>query len=279
MDKANNACETKDCRDKCYDYCGVCNKELKRVFDDTENNIVNTKDSHIDNDNHITVRIKFTKEGILRFLSHLELYNLIQRAVLRMDLPIIFSKGFNPIPKIEIVNPLPTGVESLAEYLQFKVKSDYDFTNFKDSINSQLPLGVQVNDFYYTSDKLPNLNADINMLEYKIYLDDIIMLKPLEERIKLLDSIEYIPSIKNGVKKDKLNLFIKAYIVDSYIVLAFKTSNISASLFDYLTFLFQRDKKHLLTLKIIRLAQFSLDNNNIQKEPILLLRESLYKAG
>ncbi|MDZ5035507.1 TIGR03936 family radical SAM-associated protein, partial [Clostridium perfringens] len=61
--------------------------------------------------------IKFTKESSVKFISHLDLMRTIQRVIRRADLPMEYSKGFNPHMALSIAQPLSVGVYSDAEYM------------------------------------------------------------------------------------------------------------------------------------------------------------------
>ena len=86
----------------------------------------------------------FSKTGDMRFISHLDLVRLFQRACRRAGLPVAVTKGFSPRLKISILKALKLGVESAREeavfYMEHEVKPEY----FIDSINAKLPDGVRV---------------------------------------------------------------------------------------------------------------------------------------
>ncbi|HZK24253.1 MAG TPA: TIGR03936 family radical SAM-associated protein [Oscillospiraceae bacterium] len=87
--------------------------------------------------------IKFTKEQPLRFLSHLDLMRLWQRAIRRARLPVVYSQGFNPHPKMSFAAALPVGVTSEAEYLD--VHFDKEITDVDiNSLQSVLPNGLTI---------------------------------------------------------------------------------------------------------------------------------------
>jgi len=66
--------------------------------------------------------IKYTKEDRLKFISHLELIRVIERALRRGNIPLKFSEGFNPHPKISFAAPLSVGVSSQGEYMTVEVE-------------------------------------------------------------------------------------------------------------------------------------------------------------
>jgi hypothetical protein len=68
-------------------------------------------------------RFKFSKIGRIRFIGHLDLLKLFQKALRRADLPVAYSEGFNPHMKITFAAPLPLGFESRGEYADIFFKS------------------------------------------------------------------------------------------------------------------------------------------------------------
>lgn len=90
------------------------------------------------------LRAVFTKVGDIKFISHLDLVRLFQRAFNRAGIPVIYSEGFNPHPKFSIGNPLSLGVESEIEYLDIEIEDDYKSSNFIEDLNPILPQGVKI---------------------------------------------------------------------------------------------------------------------------------------
>lgn len=86
----------------------------------------------------------FCKKGNLRYISHLDIVRLFQRAVRRSGLPVTLSKGFTPHYKIGFSNALKLGVESEAEKAIFSIEGWVDAEDFKNKINEQLPEGIKV---------------------------------------------------------------------------------------------------------------------------------------
>ncbi len=265
LNRGDLSAESLDCRDKCDDYCGACDKTLQRFFEKgdscDEDLSYGNSPTEIETQEY-TVRLKFTKLGILRFLSHIELVNLFQKAFMRLNLPIVFSQGYNPIPKMEFSNPLTLGIESESEYLQFRVQSNYLLDSFKDAMNDELPEGIQVSDYIYTPDVLPKLQKEIQSLKYQIYLNEQLMPEDFESRLNQLKELKEIQSEKRNKKghftqRENLCLIIEFNKEENYLTLSYKTDESGANLIDYLHYLFQKDKRELLTLKIVRKAQYT----------------------
>ena len=94
------------------------------------------------------VRIKFYKIGDLKFISHLDLCRTLRGAFNRACVPIKYSEGFNPHPKMVFTQPLSIGVESVSEFMDIPLTEERDENELKNAINAQLPAQLQVVTIY-----------------------------------------------------------------------------------------------------------------------------------
>ena len=90
------------------------------------------------------VRVKYTKSGRLRFTSHRDFARALERALRRAEVPIAFSAGFSPHPKISYVGAAPTGVSSDAEYLELGLAAFVDLELLRARLDDALPDGLDV---------------------------------------------------------------------------------------------------------------------------------------
>jgi radical SAM family uncharacterized protein/radical SAM-linked protein len=90
------------------------------------------------------IRLKFRKVGEMRFLSHLELAHLFYRASKRADLPLCFSEGFHPMPRIIFATALPVGMESLMEIVDIECEGKITPRDVLERLNQTLPPGVEI---------------------------------------------------------------------------------------------------------------------------------------
>ncbi|HXT94285.1 MAG TPA: TIGR03936 family radical SAM-associated protein [Trebonia sp.] len=91
---------------------------------------------------HLLVR--YAKRGKMRFASHLDVARAFERGVRRAGLPIAYSAGFTPHPKISYAGGAPTGVASEAEYLSLTLTSWTEADTVRDRLNAALPDGIDV---------------------------------------------------------------------------------------------------------------------------------------
>lgn len=92
------------------------------------------------------IRIRYAKRGPLRFTSHRDFARAFERAVRRAGVPIAFSQGFTPHPKISYASAAPTGVASEAEYLEIALRATTDPAVVRESLDAALSPGLDVLD-------------------------------------------------------------------------------------------------------------------------------------
>lgn len=90
------------------------------------------------------IRVKFTKRNYLKYISHLDLMRLFQRTFRRGDIPIKYSEGFNPQPKLSIANPLALGIASDEEYMDIDLDEKMPAEDFANKMNMELPEDIKV---------------------------------------------------------------------------------------------------------------------------------------
>ena len=90
------------------------------------------------------LRIHFAKRGRLRFTSHRDFQRVFERAIRRAEVPVAFSAGFSPHPKISYVGAASTGAASEAEYLEIAVTRVCDPAQVRSELDAALPTGFDV---------------------------------------------------------------------------------------------------------------------------------------
>ena len=90
--------------------------------------------------------VRYAKRGKMRFASHRDVARAVERGVRRAGLPIAYSAGFTPHPKISYAGGAPTGVASEAEYLTLALTSEQNPGTVGERLNAVLPDGIEVID-------------------------------------------------------------------------------------------------------------------------------------
>ena len=119
-------------------------------------------------------RALFEKTGNARYISHLDLMRVFQRAFKRAGLPLTHTQGFNPRPSVSIALPLSLGVESQCELLDFEPERPYACAEIREKLNAALIDGVYIREVYEQGQKLKNLALLQSrlVLEYDRHISD-----------------------------------------------------------------------------------------------------------
>lgn len=116
------------------------------------------------------IRARFLKTGDAIYLSHLDLARLMQRALARAGLPVAFTQGFNPHPRLVFAAALAVGTESRAEYADFFLHHPVGPEEFQSRLNETLPAGVQILEARSVSLSAPALTGLTRAADYLILL-------------------------------------------------------------------------------------------------------------
>jgi radical SAM-linked protein len=95
-----------------------------------------------------TVRFVFSKTGIMKYISHLDLMRLFMRGFRRAGFPLKMSEGFSPHPKLSIKRALKLGLESENEEASVILKEQIDPQEFKERLQEQLPEGIIIREAF-----------------------------------------------------------------------------------------------------------------------------------
>lgn len=148
------------------------------------------------------VRITFAKQGALRYTGHLDLHKIWERAARRADLPLAYSQGFHPQPKISLASALPLGFSSRAEVLDMKLDADVSPDDICARLKAALPSGIQIQNVESVDESLPALQTQIVSAEYVVALTTAIQETDLKQRIEKLMRAESLPRERRGKPYD-----------------------------------------------------------------------------
>ncbi|MDP4182772.1 MAG: TIGR03936 family radical SAM-associated protein, partial [Bacillota bacterium] len=114
-----------------------------------------------------SLRVKFIRGEEVKYISHLDMMKLFERALRRSELPISYSQGFNPHPNMVFGLPLSVGVTSESEYADFELSYYVEPDEFAKRLNSNLPDGLTVVEAKEKITK-SNIMATIAAADYEI---------------------------------------------------------------------------------------------------------------
>jgi radical SAM-linked protein len=147
----------------------------------------------------IRLCFSYSKTGEAKYFGHLEMVNIFTRALRRMGLPLQFSKGFHPMPKVSFENPLPIGMESMEERFFVCVSKDIDLDDLANRMNREIPAGLSVKDCRLVSKKKRKPLAAID--HYVITLQEGLFEKDTLDRFLCRTSFYITRTNKKGQTK------------------------------------------------------------------------------
>ena len=144
-------------------------------------------------------RITFEKAGAARFIGHLDLQSLFQKAIKRAKLPIAYSEGFNPHQLLSFAAPLPLGMASKAEILEIFLIHEMPVFDIITVLNSQMPSGLSVIGVQEVSAIGKSAAALVRKAVYSITFSDSLDLDEIVNRVMKSESIEVKRKSKKGM--------------------------------------------------------------------------------
>jgi len=216
---------TGDCRTEPCNVCGVCQNL------DAEMNLTipgstipsEKKEKEEEEDGFVNqYRLLYWKDGFARFLSHRDTITLFERALRRASVSMVYTKGFNPHPKMIFGPPLPTGYVSNGEYLDIFIKGSCDLKTKRNEINRYLPDGIEIANvtfnpqiplsktvrseyeiFFYKRD-----NKDVTMKDI-MHMDELTVFIERNGKRKIVDALPYIQRIKKDKSRNVYHLALR----------------------------------------------------------------------
>ena len=120
----------------------------------------------------LKLRIKYTKTGVLRFIGHLDIMRLFQKAIRRAKLDVAYSKGFSPHQIISFAAPMPLGMTSEGEYFDGDFVSVTSSEDMINRLNATMPEGVKVLDIVELHEGAKPSMSIVSASDYYIYKND-----------------------------------------------------------------------------------------------------------
>ncbi len=154
------------------------------------------------------LRIKFTKTGNLQYISHLDLVRTMHRIVVRAKLPLWYTEGFNPKPKLVFAAPLSIGAESIVEFMDIRVTELLPLEEIKDRLNENTTDEMRITDVYYPSTHI----TDLAYLSYQIRIKTVGVSEELATACRdalAKPRIEILKKTKSGDAKVDVKPLIK----------------------------------------------------------------------
>jgi radical SAM-linked protein len=145
------------------------------------------------------VRIQFGKTGPMRFTGHLDLAQAWERLLRRARMPVVYSKGFNPQPRLNLAAALPLGITSECELIDIWLETHVPAVDLLQRLTAAGPPGLTIHSVEEVAIKAPSLQSQLEAAEYDIVLEP---LPELEDRVGALLAAVTLPRERRGKSYD-----------------------------------------------------------------------------
>ena len=112
--------------------------------------------------------LKYQKTGRMAYLSHLETMRALERALRRAGLPLTYSQGFSPHPRISSTPALPVGVGSLGEYLEVGLDGEVELSDLAERINRGMPQNLRISTAEILPEHFPKMSRWVHYALYRV---------------------------------------------------------------------------------------------------------------
>jgi radical SAM family uncharacterized protein/radical SAM-linked protein len=169
LQRALEAAIVPDCSFEGCSHCGVCGTDFGHNIVIEPPPIPQFAGEFVPNTTKVQrLRVWFGKQGDMALLGHLDLLRLLDRVVRRAGLPVAYTGGFHPNPRIMIASALPLGATSNGEIVDFELTTPVDIDTFQAKLAEQLPTDIPVYQVAEIDLKSPSANQALAAAEYLI---------------------------------------------------------------------------------------------------------------
>ncbi len=147
-------------------------------------------------------RITFSKQGALRYTGHLDLHRLWERAMRRADLPLSYSLGFHPQPKISLAAALPLGFSSLGEVLDVRFNAEIPTEEIAARLKDSLPPDIKITGVESVDEREPALQTQVLSATYDAHLTEPVDGADLARKVEEMLMAESLPRERRNKSYD-----------------------------------------------------------------------------
>ncbi len=139
------------------------------------------------------LRVRFHRGDEVKFISHLDIMRLWQRAFHRAGIALAYSEGFNPHPRMSLAAPLALGVTSQVELMDVFCSRQVSPHWFTGAVSQQLPPGIEILQVYQIDLSQPSLPSLVRFVEYEVEVETETGQKDIQAAIAGLLSVKHLP--------------------------------------------------------------------------------------
>ena len=139
------------------------------------------------------LRITFCRGDEVKYISHLDVMRLWERALRRASIPVAYSQGFSPHPKLSIAAPLPIGVTGDGELMDIAMRRRVSPYHFSKVVAAQLPRGIGLSKVEQIALGQPSLQSQVRQAEYYVELEPEKSYDDVEVALRTLMGKDHVP--------------------------------------------------------------------------------------
>jgi radical SAM-linked protein len=159
------------------------------------------------------LRVKFTREEGVKFLSHLDLMRFWERAIRRAGFETAYSEGFTPHARLSLAAPLPVGITSRVELMDVWLTGWETPNTFAGRIAEQLPEGMEILETKIISPEAPSMQSQINFATYEVEIESARSAAEVEAAVKKLMESDDFPW-KHAREKEERHYNLRTLVED-----------------------------------------------------------------
>ncbi|WP_375497791.1 TIGR03960 family B12-binding radical SAM protein [uncultured Nostoc sp.] len=211
LQRALEAAIVPDCSFEGCSHCGVCGTDFGHNVVIESPAIPKFAGEFVPNTTKVQrLRVWFGKQGNMALVSHLDLIRLFDRVVRRAGLPIAFTGGFHPMPRISVATALALGATSSGEIADFELTVPVAVDTFREQLVREMPTDIPIYDVEQIDLKTPAATQLLETAEYLITVAALEEVTPIQwqewiDTIKAKDELWYEHTTKSG-KSQLINL-------------------------------------------------------------------------
>ncbi|MFC1968488.1 TIGR03936 family radical SAM-associated protein [Chloroflexota bacterium] len=164
------------------------------------------------------LRLRFCRGERVKYITHLDLMRCWERTLRRARMPLAYSEGFSPHPRMSLAVPLPLGVTSEAELMDIFLTRWVSTTLFIRAVGQQLPPGIDMLEAWIMAQGIPSLQSQVRFAEYKVEVESHQSQEEVESSLHALLSTKHLPwqhSRDTGVRHYDLRALIdRLWVID-----------------------------------------------------------------
>lgn len=162
----------------------------------------------------IRVRIAYAKLGWLKYTSNLDVQKIWERALRRARLPLAYSQGFNPQPRMNLAAPLPLGFTGSGELIDIWFTDDLPLSEIEQRLGGMLPSDLKIQSIAQVELSESSLQAQVSAAEYRIRLTPELPSTELATRVQALLAADSVPRVRRGKEYDLRPLIQELHLLE-----------------------------------------------------------------